>query len=205
MRFETIKDKIDNLEIIGKGWRGVVYKGILNGKTLAFKVASRPEVIKAIQREGRILEIVNKENIGGKLALKGEDFIAYQFIEGNHLIDIINENNYKDLIFQIFIQGWKLDNLKINKDEMQRPLKNAIVDKEGKVHLIDFERAKFSKKPSNITQLLQFVLSLKDKYFPFIDKEKIINLGKNYKKDYSKDSLRKIINEILGKEYENRC
>lgn len=205
MRFEDIKEKIKELQIIGKGWRGVVYKGILDNKILAFKVVSRPEVIKAIQREGEILEIVNKENIGGKLTLKGKDFIAYQFIEGKHLIDIINENNYKDLIFQIFIQGWKLDNLKINKDEMQRPLKNAIVDKEGKVYLIDFERAKFSKNPSNITQLLQFVLSLKDKYFPFIDKEKIINLGKNYKNDYSKNSLKKIINEILGEKYENRC
>ena len=205
MKFEDIKEKIKGLQIIGKGWRGVVYKGILDNKTLAFKVASRPEVIKAIQKEGKVLEIVNKENIGGRLTLKGEDFIAYQFIEGKHLIDIINENNYKDLIFQIFIQCWKLDNLKINKDEMQRPLKNAIVNKEGKVYLIDFERAKFSKKPSNITQLLQFILNLKDKYFPFIDKEKVINLGKNYKNDYSKDSLKKIINEILGEEYENKC
>ncbi|HIE59471.1 MAG TPA: serine/threonine protein kinase [Persephonella sp.] len=205
MKFEDIKEKIKGLQIIGKGWRGVVYKGILDNKILAFKVASRPEVIKAIQKEGKVLEIVNKENIGGRLTLKGEDFIAYQFIEGKHLIDIINENNYKDLIFQIFIQCWKLDNLKINKDEMQRPLKNAIVNKEGKVYLIDFERAKFSKKPSNITQLLQFILNLKDKYFPFIDKEKVINLGKNYKNDYSKDSLKKIINEILGEEYENKC
>lgn len=205
MIFEDIKEKIKELQIIGKGWRGVIYKGILDNKILAFKVASRPEVIKAIQREGKILEIVNKENIGGKLTLKGEDFIAYQFIEGKHLIDIINENNYKDLIFQIFIQGWKLDNLKISKDEMQRPLKNTIVNEEGKVYLIDFERAKFSKRPSNITQLLQFILSLKDKYFPFVNKEKIINLGKNYKNNYSKDSLKKIINEILGEAYENRC
>ena len=205
MRFDDIKNKIENLEVIGKGWRGIVYKGIIDNKTLAFKVASRPQVLQAIQREGEILEVVNKENIGGRLILKGEDFIAYEFIEGKHLIDVLNEENFKELLFQLFCQAWKLDNLKINKDEMQRPLKNAIVDKYGKIHLIDFERAKFSKKPSNVTQLLQFVLSLKGKYFPDINREKIIYLGKKYKNNYSKDSLKEIIREVLGETYEDRC
>jgi putative serine/threonine protein kinase len=205
MKFKDIKNSIRELSVIGKGWRGIVYKGKLDNKVLAFKVASRPETIEAIQKEGEILQIVNKVGIGGKLILKGDDFIAYEYIKGKHLKDVINKENFKELIFQLFIQSWKLDKLNITKDEMQRPLKNVIVDANNKVHLIDFERAKFSKKPSNITQLLQFILHLKDRFFPNITKEKLINLGKEYKKDYSKDKLKKLIKEILGENYENRC
>jgi len=73
----------------------------------------------------------------------------------------------------------------------------VIIDKDTKVHLIDFERAKYSKKPSNLTQLLQFILSLKEKYLPEVSKDKIINLGKTYKTQPSKENFEKILKEVL--------
>ncbi|RMD47147.1 MAG: serine/threonine protein kinase, partial [Aquificota bacterium] len=84
MNFNQIKKDIKQLKKIGEGWRGIVYSGYLDGEKLAFKVPSEPLHIPAIQKEGQILEIVNKIGIGGKLVLKGNDFIAYKFIEGKH-------------------------------------------------------------------------------------------------------------------------
>ncbi|RMA97272.1 serine/threonine protein kinase [Hydrogenothermus marinus] len=194
MNFKDIKDKIRNLQLIGKGWRGTVYKGVFDGKTLAFKIPNKEEHKKAIQKEGEILSIVNKHKIGGKLHIKGEDFIAYSFIEGKPLKDVLNKENYKNLILQLFQQARTLDKLKINKDEFQRPLKNALVDDKGKVHLIDFERAKFSEKVSNITQLLQFINSLE--YFN-IEKEKLIKLGKEYKNFPTDKNYEKILKTIF--------
>jgi len=194
MRFNDIKKDIKNLKVIGKGWRGTVYKGTFKGKDLSFKVPNSTIHVKAIKKEGKILSIVNRYGIGGKLFFKGEDFIAYDFIEGKLLKDAINEENYKYIIYQLFEQARILDKIGINKDEMQKPLKNTIVNEQNKVYLIDFERAKFSKKVSNITQLLQFVNSLK---FFNIDKEKIIELGKEYKKFPTEENYEKILRNIF--------
>ncbi len=191
-RFEDIKRDIKDLQFVNQGWRANVYKGIYKGRLLAFKVAKRPEVVQAIQKEGQILKLVNKKNIGGKLFLEGEDFIAYEFIKGKHLQEVLTEKNIKELLLQLFYQARDLDLLGISKDEMQRPLKNALVDKNGKVWLIDFERSKFTKKPSNITQLLQFATNL-----GFIDRSQAIQLGKIYKSNMSEENFQKIISAIM--------
>ena len=49
-----------------------------------------------------------------------------------------------------------LDKLAINKEEMQNPYKHVIVGK--KVSLLDFERARFTSKPHNVTQFMQYVM-----------------------------------------------
>ncbi len=193
-KFKDLKKELKNIEIIGKGWRGTVYKANFDGQTLSIKVPNKKEHINAIKKEGEILEIVNQHGIGGRFLFKGEDFIAYKYIDGVHLEDYINEYNYKNLIYQLFEQARVLDKIGINKDEMQRPLKNALVDKNENVVLIDFERAGFSKKPSNITQLLQFVM--RNPYFS-IDKEKLIYLGKEYKKFPIDANYEKILKTVF--------
>lgn len=157
MKFEDLKHCIDNLEKIGGGWRSVVYRGLYEGKLLSFKVPLRDIHRHAILKEGKILQIVNKEGIGGKLHLVGEDFIAYEYIDGSHLIEVLNEENKHILLPQLIQQAETLDRLKINKEEMHRPYKNVLVDKDLKLYLIDFERAKPTLKPKNKSQVIQFV------------------------------------------------
>lgn len=157
MKFEEIKHKIQNLEKIGGGWRSVVYRGLYDGKLLSFKVPLEEIHKHPILKEGKILQIVNKEGIGGKLHLIGEDFIAYEYIDGKHLIDVLNEENKHILLPQLIHQAEILDRLKINKEEMHRPYKNVLVDKDLRLYLIDFERAKPTLKPKNKAQVMQFV------------------------------------------------
>ncbi|MEZ0323496.1 MAG: serine/threonine protein kinase [Hydrogenothermaceae bacterium] len=157
MKFEDIKEKIQDLEKIGEGWRSVVYRGKLNGKILSFKVPLKDIHRHAILKEGRILEIVNREGIGSKLEIIGEDFIAYEYIVGEHLIDVLNEENKEILLKQLLDQAKILDKIKINKEEMHRPYKNVLVDKDLKLYLIDFERAKPTLRPKNVAQVMQFI------------------------------------------------
>ncbi len=197
MRFDDIKDKIKNLKLIGKGWRGKVYRGIYKGKDLAFKVASDPQFIPNIQKEGKILKIVNKEGIGGKLFLIGDDFIAYDFIEGKPLNEVINEKNGKILISKLLKQARKLDELGINKEEFHRPYKNVLVDKDLNVYLIDFERSKMGKNIQNVNQFLQYILNEGYRYLPPFDKNELIELAKEYKKNKTEKNFMKILN-LLG-------
>ncbi|WP_457638861.1 serine/threonine protein kinase [Persephonella sp.] len=193
MKFDQIKDKIQNLQKIGEGWRGVVYKGVYNGQELAFKVASEPQFIKNIQKEGEILKLVNQQGIGGKLILQGEDFIAYRFIEGRPLIGVINQNNAKHIISQLLKQARKLDIMGINKEELHRPYTNVLIDNNMNVYLIDFERAKIGKNIQNVNQVLQFVMNAGYRYLQPFDKNELISLAREYKKNKTEENFRKIL------------
>jgi len=197
MKFDKIKDKIKDLKLIGKGWRGNVYRGIYEGKDLAFKVASDPQFIPNIQKEGKILKIVNKEGIGGRLFLTGEDFIAYDFIEGKPLNEVINEKNGRIIISKLLKQARILDKSGINKEELHRPYKNVLVDKNLNVYLIDFERARMGKNIQNVNQFLQYILNEGYKYLPPFDKNKLIELAKEYKKNKTEENFKKILG-LLG-------
>ncbi len=192
LSFEDIKKEIKDLKKIGEGWRGIVYSGYLDGEKLAFKVPSEPIHKQAIKKEGEILKIVNKEGIGGKLLLEGEDFIAYRFIEGKHFKDVINKQNAKHLLSQILNQARKLDLIGINKEEMHRLHKNVIVDENLNAYLIDFERSKKTKNLQNVTQFLQYLLYSGSQYYPVEDRDRLIQLAKEYKKDRSEENFQKI-------------
>ncbi len=192
LSFDEIKPEIKGLKKIGEGWRGVVYSGYLNGEKLAFKVPSEDIHKSAIQKEGEILKIVNKEGIGGKLVLQGEDFIAYRFIEGKHFKDVINKENAKKIFSQILEQARKLDKLGINKEEMHRPHKNILIDKNLNVYLIDFERSKKSKNLQNVTQFIQYLLSGGSNFIEIKDRNQLIELAKMYKEEKSEENFNKI-------------
>jgi len=94
------------------------------------------------------------------------------------------------------MQARELDKMGISKDEMHRPYTNVIVDKEGKVHLIDFERAKYSKKPGNVTQLLHFIMTAGKRFFPHIESSDVIKLAKEYKRQPSDENFKRIVNYL---------
>jgi predicted Ser/Thr protein kinase len=76
---------------------------------------------------------------------------------------------------------------------MHHPYKHIIVTSGDKPVLIDFERARHSDEPSNVTQCCQFVTGsklqdvLREKGI-HLHKKKLIALAKDYKKSYSDES-----------------
>ncbi len=197
MKFEDFKKELKDLEKIGEGWRGVVYRGRLNDKVIAIKVPKEPLHKNAVKKEGSILKIVNREGIGGKLIIDGDDFIAYEYIEGKPLKKVLNRNNAKVIFSQLLEQARKLDLLGISKDEMHRPHTNVIVDKNLNVYLIDFERAKKTENIQNVTQLVHYFLSEGSRYLPPFDKDKLIEAAREYKKNRSDRNFERI-RKILG-------
>ncbi|RMF54400.1 hypothetical protein D6745_05420, partial [Candidatus Woesearchaeota archaeon] len=76
-------------------------------------------------------------------------------------------------------------------------VKHIIVEK-GKPVMIDFERCHYTKKPKNVTQFCQFLISeqvekiLNRKGLGF-DKEKMKRLAQEYKRTLKRSALKKII------------
>jgi len=195
------KKKINCIKKFAKGKRGIIYVGNLKGKKVAIKVKLRDSLAKGnIANEVKWLKILNKKNIGPRLISSSKNYFIYEFIDGKFIADFINNCDSKKIITatlkNILQQCRTLDKLKVNKAEMHHPHKHIIV-KNNRPALIDFERCRKTKKPKNVTQFCQFIVSgyfmelLEEKGIE-INKRKVLIAAKKYKKDQSGREFRKL-------------
>ncbi len=201
------KKGINNIKYFAKGKRGFVFKGEFKNKIVGIKIKN-PES-KAILRtnnEINFLKILNKKNIGPKLLFSGEDFLVYEFVKGPNIGELFSYERLepkliKKTLVETMQQMYEMDKMKINKEEMSHPHKHIIIDNKYEPVLIDFERAHYTIKPSNVTQFSDFliskhVLTVLKKNNIKINKKKIISLAKKYKGQRNKKNFNKIIQLI---------
>ncbi len=136
-----------------------------------------------------------------KVFLFAKDHLVMEFIDGKLVGDYLEEASSKDakkVIMQTLEQMFTLDCQNITKEEMHHPHKHVIVSK-GKPWLIDFERAHYDERPSNVTQFCQFLTSssiapILAKKDIIISKQECVRLAKLYKRSPS----RKVFERILA-------
>ena len=126
-----------------------------------------------VEKEWRILSRLKPTGYAPRPYLKFRRMVVMERIRGKPIRDM-TPVEVKVFAPEFLEAMYVLDKLGIQKEECHRPDKHFIKTLFGP-RLIDFERARESKKPSNVTQFLQFL----DRYFPGIKK-----LGRNYKKSY---------------------
>ncbi|MBW3016684.1 methyltransferase, partial [Candidatus Woesearchaeota archaeon] len=182
---------VSQIKFLARGKRGVVFTGKLKGKKVAVKV-KRPSstAVGTISHEAKMLKFLNRHKIGPKYLFHSSLFLVYVFVEGVYLRDLIKSKKLKSVCKKVFEQCFVLDSLKVNKQEMTRPYKHVIV-KGDKVTLIDFERARRTDSPHNVTQFCTFVMNHVDK-----DKAKWIKLARMYSKTPSKAVFRLIVRSL---------
>ena len=191
---------ITNIRYLAKGRRGLIFTGLWKNKKITIKTKNpQSKAIGRIENESKWLRMLNKHNIGPKLIFEGTNYFAYGYVDGAFIVDYIKKydrNKIKKAIENLFNQLFVLDKLKIEKEEMHHPFKHIIVER-NKPCLIDFERMHYSQHPKNVTQFCQFLTHskmfslLKSKQIP-IDKKKLLELAKIYKKSPSEDNFKKI-------------
>ena len=142
-----------NPKLFSKGKRGLIYTFEKNKKIFAIKIKNPDsEAIARIQNESNFLQLLNKYKVGPKLIEADKDYIVYKFIEGKTLKEFLKIKKLnKKIVNKIIKQCKILDKLKINKEEMHKPLKNIII-KKNKPVLIDFERCHYTSRPKNVNQ-----------------------------------------------------
>lgn len=199
--------KIKNIRYFSRGKRGFIFIGNYKGKKIAIKAKNpKSDAILRIENEIKFLKILNKKNIGPKLLFHEKDFLVYEFADGVTFTEFLESKKaYKKRVLKaiknIFGQLFEMDKLNINKEEMSHPVKHIIISNKNKPVLLDFERSHYVKSPGNVTQFCDFLMSkgisllLKNSKIK-INKNKMINAAKEYKKRQNKGNLDKIINEI---------
>ncbi|MDP3728538.1 MAG: serine/threonine protein kinase [bacterium] len=172
------------MELFAKGKRSLVYK---EGKIIIKEERKDIQAVNRIENEGEWLKVLNKYKIGPKFINIEKNKLYMEFIEGPKLETFLKtakkENKIK-ILKQLLEQAYILDTIKINKLEMHRVTKNAIVRK-NKLILIDFERCKRTPFPKNVTQAVQFI----NKY---LQNKELLRKAKEYKETYSEKSFKEL-------------
>lgn len=176
-RRKKLDSVFKDIRFFARGRRGFVFRAKKGSRSVAVKV-ERPDapVSGTIDHEAKVLQLVNEEGLGPEYVMSGDGWLAYEFVEGEYFhkwLESASAEKRKRLLLQLLEQALKLDRMGISKEEMLRPLKNAIVS-DGELVLIDFERAHKSERPNNVTQALQFISGFAK------DKQKVRELAKEY-------------------------
>lgn len=218
---------IENIIFFTRGKRGYLYKGKFRNKTIVIKTINpQSKAVGRIENEIKFLKILEKYNIAPKIIVEDKDIFGYEYIKGEFILNFIENNKNKEIISvlkKIFEQMYLLDKLGINKEEMHHPVKHILINKVDKikkvnkankvnkivkksnenidVKLVDFERAKMTSKPKNVTQFCQFLIwkkmnNLLRKKGIVIEQDEIIKLAQKYKKSVDDENFQKIIKII---------
>ena len=196
-----------------KGSRGLVYKGKwdVNSTQKKFLASQNvQDVAIKIQRESstapgtlaleaRNLRLVNKKGLGPRLYYMHKDFLIMEFVGGIPLDDFVKEKGVdsveaKDALRTLLQQAYLLDTMRLQKEEMHRPYDNVLVydaNASVKLTLLDFERCRNTDSPSNVTQVVSFLMKL-----GVLERENGIALAETYKKTYSKGSFNAIFSVL---------
>lgn len=191
------KRGISKIEYLTHGKRGNIFVGYHRGKKVAIKIKRKESLaVERMKNEVKWLKVLNEKKVGPKLLFYGKNYLVYKFAEGEFILDWIKKNKndkkkIKKVIVKILQQCFIVDNLKLNKEEMHRPVKHIVINNRMKVTLLDFDRCYKTKKPHNVTQFGVFLVN-----HGLARKKRFINLLKDYKKEMSKSNLIKIINSL---------
>ncbi len=198
------KKAVNGVKKFAEGNRGIIYTGNLRGRKVAIKAKKADSTATGvIANEAKWLKILNKKRIGPKLIFISSSCFVYEFVEGRFIIDYVSGCSREKavaVIKSMLEQCRMLDELKVNKEEMLRPQRHVIISK-GKPVMIDFERCRKTRKPKNVTQFCQFIVSgffnelLKLKGIS-ISREKLLAAAKGYKHSQNAENF-KIICSLI--------
>ncbi len=150
------KAGVSDARFFARGGRSWVYRGIYRKKHCIVKVRRPDSAVNSGLKEGRVLKVVNRLGLGPRLLLAERDFVVYEYVPGIYVEGALNRRSRRGIFRQLFEQAFILDRAGLAKEEMLRPLRNAVVTPRGRVVLIDFERTHKSGRPGNVTQLCTF-------------------------------------------------
>ena len=199
---------IGKLEILGKGYVGVVVLAKKGKDRVALKIrrldSQRPE----LKSEAKLLRLVNSVNVGPKLFDYSRNFVIMEFLDGEKIGNWIaslkgpgSSKKLKIVIKTILEDCFRLDQLGFDHGELSSISKHVIVGNK-KPTIIDFESSSINRKASNVTSITQAIfigsgLEKKvKKIYKIPSKEKIIESLRNYKNEKTRknfDDLLKVL------------
>ena len=174
---------IGSLQILGKGYVGVVVLAKKGNNVIALKIRRIDSQRSEMRSEAKLLRLVNTVNVGPKLYDVSKNFLVMEYLEGDKIGDWIQS-----------LQGTgsskKLKFVVISK--------HVIVGK-SRSTLIDFESSSVNRRVSNVTSVTQAIFigsgiaKKVQRIYNIPPKQKIIDVLRTYKQEQTRRSFDDIL------------
>jgi putative serine/threonine protein kinase len=197
--------KIKDRQILGKGCVSLVIKAEMNRETVALKIrrvdADRPHM----SHESSMLRLANRSGVGPSHRGSTKNLLAMTYIRGlpiSRWVETLSGRGQKTKVRQvvsaILTQCFAMDNAGLDHGELSNASKHILVDGQGIPWIIDFESASITRKPNNLTSIVQFLFvnpkmaPLIEKRIGHIDRDALFPLLRSYKKSATQELLAEI-------------
>lgn len=198
---ETI---LNNINVLGKGYVGVVVLSKLHKKDVALKIRRIDSSRKEMKSEAKLLKLANKSGVGPKLIDSSRNFLIMEYLDGKKISDWVSQlkgkgsaTKLRTVIRQVLEDCYKLDTIHLDHGELSYIHKHVIVGKSPCI--IDFESASTNRRTSNVTSATQSIFigsvlsNIVKKIIKVPTKEKMIAPLKKYKHDQSRENFDEIL------------
>jgi predicted Ser/Thr protein kinase len=140
------------------GGTGLIYLGFVQEIPVVIKTLRKDRKIVArnhILNEGKVLEILNKREIGAHLRYYDDSCVIMDYLQGIGIFEYLQTNSSEksiQMFRELFNQFYVIDQERLDKKEGSRPDKHVILAE--KANLIDFEKTVSSVDPRNLSGFL---------------------------------------------------
>ena len=176
---------LKDIRVYVQGKRSTVWLAALKRKKVVVKITT-PQRVK-----NEVYWLKKLSTIAPALYFSDKDFFCSEFIQGKTIQEVMKHGEKSEqyaLAKKVLRQCVLLDKMKVTKEEMHNPRKH-VIQSSRKVVMIDFERAKRSEQPKNVTQFCQYLAR-------WLKKPVLITLARKYKKDYEQQYVKLMENEL---------
>jgi len=196
---------IGNLQILGKGYVGVVVLAKKRNNVVALKIRRMDSQRSEMRSEAKLLELVNTVNVGPKLYDVSKNFLVMEYLDGDKIGDWIqslkgvgSSNKLKSVVRMILEDCYRLDQMGFDHGELSSISKHVIVGK-SRSTLIDFESSSVNRRVSNVTSVTQAIFigsgiaKKVQRIYKIPQKQKIIDVLRIYKQEQTRKSFDDIL------------
>ena len=204
--------EVGGLGVLGKGKSSIVLACESNIGLLAAKIRRIDSTKPSLEKESEILKLANKAGVGPTYIVHDPDILVTRlvvgvpvelYLSGDYQGSIGDSRLLINLILSALVKARRLDEAGIEHGELSDPRRHIIVTCTGYTEIIDFESSRLKSRPSNVTKLAQAFLiggSLADVVAGEldVDRDRLISVLRNYKRNPTDSSFKEVVNTILS-------
>ena len=205
----TGEKTVFNVQVLGKGYVGIVVAAGMNGRKVALKIRRVDADRTGMLREAGMLRKANSVDVGPNLIDATENFLVMEFVEGTVLpkwVEGLKErgkSRIRRVLRAVLEQCWRLDEVGLDHGELSRAPKHIIVRENDNPCIVDFETASTKRRFSNITSVCQYLFigsqaarRIANKLGE-IDREELIRALREYKLRRTRERFEKVL-DVCG-------
>jgi len=200
--------KVDNVQVLGKGYVGIVVLAKTKAGLAAVKVRRTDSGREGMGHEAEVLAKANSVGVGPRLLGCSENLLLMEFVDGQPFpkwVEGVADAKKarlaaKNVLCEVLEQCWRLDEAGVDHGELSNAQKHILVRNNGGVCILDFESASSERRVSNVTSVCHY-LFVRSSVAEVVGKKIVVVYSASLLKAlraYKKSSTRENFMGILG-------